>query len=442
MKMDSSKIYENIKETVYSTRLFDTHEHLPQEAERLKNRPDPYQTLLSGYVSSDLISSGMSQEELEKISDPTVNSKKRWDILKPYWDSIQNTGYTWALNISIRELYGVEGLEIKTYDKLAEKMDMRNKVGLYSWVLKEKSGIECSILDTSHNNVPVETVDRNFFSPVMRFIHFIMIKNRHDLEEIGNRCHINIHSLSDIITALEREFDRATANIVGVKLGEAYMRRIRYDKVTFREAEEVFNNIYRSESFERVVKDGEGSYIPASLSMREAEPLQNFIVHKIIQFAAERSLPIQIHTGLHAGNENVLTNSNPMLLVNLFREYKEARFDIFHGSYPYTDELAALAKNFPNVYVDMCWLHIISPHRARLALSEWLDTVPSNKIFGFGGDYAFVEGVYGHSIIARDNITRVLTDKVEEGIFTLEQSLILAKKLVRYNAEEFFAKQG
>ena len=36
-------------------------------------------------------------------------------------------------------------------------------------------------------------------------------------------------------------------------------------------------------------------------------------------------------------------------------------FDIFHIGYPYQQTLSALAKNFANVYIDMCWAHIISP---------------------------------------------------------------------------------
>ena len=165
------------------------------------------------------------------------------------------------------------------------------------------------------------------------------------------------------------------------------------------------------------------------------------MVHKVIQFAGEIGLPVQIHTGLQEGNENIITNSNPTLLVSLFREYKKVKFDIFHGSYPYVGELAALAKNFPNVYVDMCWLHIVSPYKAREALSEWLDTVPSNKIFGFGGDYRFVEGVYGHSIIARENIAKVLADKVEEVVLTERRAVKIVEKLLKQNAENLFFKR-
>jgi hypothetical protein len=81
---------------------------------------------------------------------------------------------------------------------------------------------------------------------------------------------------------------------------------------------------------------------------------------------------------------------------------------------------------------------MISPLRARHALSEWLDTVPSNKIFGFGGDYRFIEGVYGHAVLARANITHALAEKVDEGIMSVSQAIQLATRLLRDNAYNFF----
>ena len=315
-----------------------------------------------------------------------------------------------------------------------------DKPGLYEWVLREKAGIERIILDTS-TDTPVEEVDRRFFSPVIRFRDFVIVRSRVELEALETRCGRKIHSLNDLVDSLKAEFRRVYPHVVGVKIGLAYMRTLKFDKVSFREAEEVFNNIYKQEMFDRITIGKTRRTVPAGLSLNECKPLQDFMVHKVIQFASEMDLPIQIHTGLQEGNENIITNSNPTLLVNLFREYKEVKFDIFHGSYPYIGELAALAKNFPNVYVDMCWLHIISPYKAREALSEWLDTVPSNKIFGFGGDYRFIEGVYGHSVIARENIAKVLADKVAEGILTDEQAMKIAEKLLRKNAEELFLKK-
>jgi predicted TIM-barrel fold metal-dependent hydrolase len=119
-------------------------------------------------------------------------------------------------------------------------------------------------------------------------------------------------------------------------------------------------------------------------------------------------------------------------------EYYDVKFDVFHGSYPYVRELAVLAKNFPNVYVDLCWLHAVSSSSAKSALEELLDMVPANKIIGFGGDYKHVEGIYGHSKIARKNIFEVLQEKVDRGRFSLEEAKNIARMLLHDNLLEIF----
>ncbi len=437
---DSLKLFNEMKDTVDTIPIIDTHEHLIQEQERITHKPDLFETFLSHYLSSDLVSSGMSSEELAELRNPQLPLADRWKIFEPFWERTRNTGYAYAIDVAVKGLYDVDGLSEGTYNELASRMEKRNLPGLYHWVLLEKAGIERSILDTS-SETPLTEVDYTLFAPVFRFRDFIMATSRLELENLEKQCNTSIHSLKDFISALTREFDRVHNRVVGVKIGLAYMRTLRFDKVTFHEAEEVFNNIYRQETFERIVIENRHRYVPAGLSLSESKPLQDFLVHTVIQLAAQRGLPIQIHTGLQEGNENILENSRPTLLVNLFREYKEATFDVFHGSYPYTGELAALAKNFPNVYADLCWLHIISPYKARQTLSEWLDTIPSNKIFGFGGDYRFIEGVYGHAVIARYNIARVLTEKVEEGVYRKSEAVQIARKLLNENAHDLFIRK-
>jgi len=254
---------------------------------------------------------------------------------------------------------------------------------------------------------------------------------------------MKIHSLSDLTEALRLRFEKLSKSIVGVKIALAYRRPINFEKATSYDAERVFNKIYSQKVFRRIeLPDGARVNVPEGVSFEEAKPLQDFIVHKVIQLSGTHQMPIQVHTGLQEGNENVISSSNPVHLVNLFMEYKEVKFDVFHGGYPYTSELATLAKNFPNVYVDLCWLHIISPAVARRVLSELLDTVPSNKILGFGGDYRFVEGVYGHALLGRENTARVLTEKVEDGSLAQKEVLLLAQRLLRDNANELYFKRG
>ncbi|KKL79610.1 hypothetical protein LCGC14_2013110, partial [marine sediment metagenome] len=116
-----------------------------------------------------------------------------------------------------------------------------------------------------------------------------------------------------------------------------------------------------------------------------------------------------------------------------FMAYRNIRFDLFHIGYPYQQTVSALAKNFRNVFIDFAWAHIISPTASVNALVEYLDAVPANKIIGFGGDYAFIDGVYGHQVIARENIARALAIKVRHGAMDLDRARQVAGMLLMDN---------
>ncbi|MCX6375226.1 MAG: amidohydrolase family protein, partial [Armatimonadetes bacterium] len=187
-----------------------------------------------------------------------------------------------------------------------------------------------------------------------------------------------------------------------------------------------------SRLFDRLLKSRE------SLAKPETQALEDFIIHYCMGKAGEHDLAVKVHTGLQEGNGNDIKNSRAALLIKLFMKHPKTKFDIFHISWPYTEELTAVCKNFANVYVDFCWAWIFNPPAARRALSDMLETIPLNKIHGFGGDFIFVEGTYGHSVIARREIARVLAEKVEEGRFTEEYALWAARRILRENALENF----
>jgi predicted TIM-barrel fold metal-dependent hydrolase len=410
---------EIIKEEIYKIPIVDTHEHLMSEEER-NSRPIDIFYFFAHYASSDLVSAGMPQATLDKIRNPSIPLEERWKDFAPYWESIRNTAYAKALIIAVRDLFGIEDINEETYQAISAKLKESQRKGWYRYVLRERANIAISL-----QYVGTMDVDRELFLPVAYYDHFITARSKWDINSLEKSYDVAIHSLDDFLRALDIAFERdVKAGAVGIKSGLAYSRILRYDKVSKSEAEALFNRIF--------------SHLGEGLSWEEAKPLQDFIMHQVIRRAISYNLPITIHTGLQEGNGNIITNANPVHLVNLFLEYKEAKFDIFHGGYPYTSELATLAKNFQNVYIDMCWLHIISPNVSRRALHEWLETVPQNKIMGFGGDYIFVEGAYAHSRIARENIARVLIEKVEEGYLNEQEALKIANRLLRENPKELF----
>ena len=97
-----------------------------------------------------------------------------------------------------------------------------------------------------------------------------------------------------------------------------------------------------------------------------------------------------------------------------------------------------LAKVFLNVYIDMCWAHIISPTACVNSLVEWAGSVLLNKINVFGGDYCFIDGVSGHQHMARMNVSRALAIKVEEGLFDVEEAKRIGKMIFYDTPKELF----
>ena len=425
-----------ILDEVQRIRLVDTHEHLMAEADRRAQKLDFFY-LFPHYASSDLISAGMPIPVLEGIRDPNRPLEERWREFAPYWPQVRTTGYGKSLIKACQGLFGVDDINESTYREISEALAVSNRPGWYRHVLKEKARIDVSVIDSlSVDGRPITDVDREFFAPVVRFDKFVTPTSRAELRLLEGWSGQSIHTLDDLIKALNQGFEKAVeGGAVGVKSGLAYLRSLTYDKVTRHEAEVCFNRIF---SHLDPLRESIRPSPSFAVSWEEAKPLQDYMMHQIIRRAIDYRLPIQVHTGLQEGNSNVITNSDPTRLINLLIEYPEARFDLFHAGYPYTSEMASIGKNFANAYVDLCWVHIISPFVARRVLHEWIETVPANKIFAFGGDYIVVEGAYGHAEMAREGVARVLSEKVEEGYFTETEAIRVARQILHDNPTELF----
>jgi hypothetical protein len=241
--------------------------------------------------------------------------------------------------------------------------------------------------------------------------------------QLAQESGIDILCLEDYLKVIDFYFERDAKCASAFKVGRAYDRILVWDDVPKSAVERTFNRLLAFND---------------RPDRADIKALEDFIMHYLCRKCGEYGIRMKFHTGLQEGNANVITNSRAGLMANLFMKYPKTRFDIYHISYPYQEELVVLAKNFPNVTVDFCWMWIMNFAAARRALSDLLDAIPHSKIHGFGGDYIFVEGSYGHAVIARREIARVLCEKVEEGRFTEEYAVEVGRRLLRDNPIENF----
>jgi predicted TIM-barrel fold metal-dependent hydrolase len=113
--------------------------------------------------------------------------------------------------------------------------------------------------------------------------------------------------------------------------------------------------------------------------------------------------------------------------------YPGTRFVLMHNAYPYGAELIALAKHYPNVYIDMCWAWSIDPLSAGDTLRRAIHAVPSHKVFAFGGDSWWPSASVAYAAQARTWLTRTLEAEVNDGLLTERAAIAYATRLMRTN---------
>jgi uncharacterized protein len=420
--------FEEILEFANSLAIVDTHEHLPPEAEWARSETNVLRDWLTHYFNRDLVSAGLPQKEMDAIKAGALSAEEIWPRVEPYWNAARDTGYGRCLDIVARDLYGVARVDGESVPQLEASFQARRAAARageswYRQVLREKGRIEVSLIDSRLE------CDRDLFRSVYRIGHFMTPLGPDHIRRAGEKLGMRIHTLADWEDAMRLDLERACeAGIAALKCGCAYQRSLFFEKVSRASAEEAFNEIFK--------RPAGPDFAPVAHS--PSETLQNHMLHRSLAWAEERGLAYQFHTGLQEGNGNLIRNSDPALLSNLFLEYGGLTFDLFHISYPFERTAGALAKNFPNVTLDMCWAHIISPEACVRALVEWLDAVPANKICAFGGDYCFIDGVYGHQKMARRNVARALATKVGDGCFDLERAREICRWLFCDNPRRIF----
>ena len=411
---------QRIRNYIDSMRIVDTHEHLMNPAGIAKSPMCDFTLLLHHYADDDIKSSGMNKTVFDgMLSDTSLTVMQKWNMIKPWWENSKNTAYNRVVLLTIKELFGIDKMDETTVEPLSAKIKEVYKTDWFNYVIENKCKADFVIVDGN---------DRSYGDPakfryVQRFGYY-GFSSKKDFENLAKQSGMKIQSVDDLTASLEKDFQKALERgFVAVKNGTAYSRSQFYEDVDKETAQKIFAKIQNSEN---------------PLPFDSVKPLSDYMWHRTIELARKYNKPIQIHTGLQAGDGNYIENSNPALLTNLFLKYRDVKFILFHGSYPYGGELATLAKNFQNVYIDLCWLYIISPSYSERYLHEWLETVPANKIMAFGGDYHNIENVYGHLLFAKEIVANVLIEKVKDGYFSEEEAVKFAKMMFYDNAVELF----
>ena len=423
--MPMGKTYETLRAEIETIPVIDTHEHFTGPDSQPHNT-EPIKALTSGYVQSDLISAG-GDDAAATLQDDTLTTEEKWPVFERLWAKTQHTAYARVTKLILKNEYGVDEVSLEGLKSIADRLiDLRDEKAFVG--MMDRYGIRCCLVDFWR---PRKELLNGESWPHERMRMLISAPQLHSIRDYGAVTSIagdvdrRVTCLDEYVDVLREICTRLKERgAIGIKDQSAYGRIIQYDSGTRGEAERLFG----------VIADDPR----VSLGFPQGKPLDDYLFHALMRIARDLELPVQIHTGHMAGIRNDVAKTNAAHFRSVLELHRDVRFDLFHGNWPYAGDWLYLAKNYPNVALDCCWLHIIDSRYARRVLADSLVAVPHSKIHGFGGDYGALEYACGHLVVARDNIAAALAHMVDDGWIDLDAARRVAADWLFNNPNAFF----
>ncbi len=396
--MKLNDLERNLVRAIEAMDIIDAHEHLGPEAVRVAEPVDVF-TLFSQYTRGDLEVAGMSAQEYESLFDRSIPLDTRWRTFAPYWERIQHGCYARAALLAAERFYDAPFIDDTNYAEISAAMQAANTPGIYERVLRKACRIRTALTQCGRTDLG----DTDLLTPVMPLAYSM---------ETGAEISSSPFAPGTSPRTLDEYLNAAKAYVLRVKAEGTVGLKLFSNPFTSASREEaaaIFNRLL----------SGELERLP------QPNPLRDYVVDELIRLAGEENLVVAVHTG-YWGDFRTL---DPLHMIPILQRHPKVRFDIYHLGYPWMRECIMLAKGFPNVWLNLCWTHIISQRFVQIALDELLDLIPMNKIIAFGGDYGLpVEKVYGHLVMAREDVARVLARRIEQGGMNESQALDIVKQ--------------
>lgn len=433
MLYPKSALYQRLFDQVQTIPVIDCHEHLTGPEARPKYK-EPIAALIYGYVEHDLESSAFDVHwrEVQKLMDEEVSTDEKFPIFEKLWKRIEYTAYARVTKLVLQNTYGEKVMNRAALERVAAKLTQMDEAAYFRTI--DEANIRVMLVDVLGwlpqglgSFLEGKKIFPPKWKPMISLPTFHPVKPSWEtIQSTGALVDRQITSLDEYLEAVYLILQRCVEKgAIGIKDQSAYERVLDFELTPYSEAEKLFNFLLADPR--------------RGLGWSESKPLNDFLFHQFMRFARQLKLPVQLHTGHMAGIYNRVDKTNAAYLASVLELHRQVRFDLFHGNWPYLGDLLFLGKNYPNVALDLCWLHIIDPAYTVDLLERAVLTMPHSKIHAFGGDYGDTpEFIAAHLQIARQNIAAALGGLVESRWLEEEEALRLAKDWLFNNPNRFF----
>lgn len=396
------EIYNTLMEYAASLPVINTHSH--HYAEEFHREMSLSKLLQNGYMG----------EYAENLDTPegreTFISKMKY-----------NSFFVW-LSQALTRIYGIENpISMEQWENTDRALREAYQEKGYDIELMQKDCNYRKVIVDAFWNPGEETVCPELMERTYRINMYLFGYSKTAVDHNGNNPFVKndwmgIAFFDQYLLEMEYEIKkRAEAGFVALKSALAYDIGLDFRPVSRERAEKAFLNSHATEE--------------------EIRDFQNYVFYEICRLAAKYDLPLQCHTGLGR-----LDKTSARYMTKVIMDNPKTKFVLFHGSYPWMDDLCALAFSMQNVYIDFCWLPTISTSAAERMLEEVIEIGDITQI-AWGCDTWISEDSLAALLAMRHAASWTLAKKVEEGYLELEGAKDILRKLFYENAERLYLKR-
>ena len=383
--------------------------------------------LISNYVPADFISAGADPQAIERLTrkdDPDIEG--RWAAVATAWEKIRFTGYGEAVQTLANAVYDINEFCPEQFRAAQPKLEALRQPGQRLQLLRDQAKLDHIQTDDFVCACLPDGSGPDFFLYDLSWRPFAC--GEVDVAYLAQETGVTVKNLVTLKQAMEALFEKHAGCAIAMKSQHAYTRTLRWIERDDGDAQR---------SLQVLLKNPDDPDDAASLC------LGDWCMDQGCSLAAKYNLPFKIHTGYLAGNYRMpIDRIYSGHLCPLLTKHPDTRFVLMHIAYPYSDELIALAKHYPNVWADLCWAWSINPHAGAEFVRRFIHAAPLNKLFGFGGDTQWPTSALAYSLQARKWLTKALSAEVADGELTEAEAMEVATCLLRENQLACFDLPG
>lgn len=327
-----------------------------------------------------------------------------------------NTYFYW-LEKALQELCGIsQRLDENTWDVFDSTIKKRFENNRYHLDVLN-SLYEKVILDAYWNPGSNEG-HPDIFAPTYRINMFLFGYSKAVCDHNGNNpfriCSWDdIPSFDDYIEAIEQQIImKKSQGCVALKSAVAYDRGLDFHEVQ--------------------KQDAQKAYMNPKATKQEIKDFQDYVFFEICRMAAKHHMPMQVHTGL-----GIMVKSNAMQLQEVITKNPKTQFILFHGSYPWLQDVLGLIHVYKNVYADLCWLPLISTTACEDFLQQLIEVGNMDKVMWGCDTWTSIES-YGAVLAIRKVLSKVFSSYVDEGYVSLRLAKEYITHILSQNARKLY----